>query len=99
MDNTPEPFDKEKMAVALRYEIGKDTAPVLAAKGKGYIAQQIIEMAREHGVEVREDADLAQLLAQLDLEMPIPMEAYVAVAEILSYIYQKNDKLKQKKSG
>ncbi|MGE0755152.1 MAG: EscU/YscU/HrcU family type III secretion system export apparatus switch protein [Alphaproteobacteria bacterium] len=88
------PFDKNKVAVALRYEIGKDDAPRVAAKGKGYLAEQIIAIARAHNVEIREDADLAVMLEKLDIDTPIPMEAYVAVAEILSYIYKKNDAMK-----
>lgn len=91
---TPEPFDKSKLAVALTYEQGKDAAPRVAAKGKGYIAEQIIALAKAHGVEIREDADLAVMLEKLDIDSPIPLEAYMAVAEILSYIYKKNDAMK-----
>jgi flagellar biosynthesis protein len=96
--NEPEPekIDKDKLAVALKYDKKTDQAPVIAAKGKGYIAQQIIELAREHNIEIREDADLVTLLAKLDIDMPIPLEAYAAVAEILSYVYKANDKLKKK---
>lgn len=92
-----EPYaSKNKIAVALKYEMGVDPAPRLAAKGRGYIAEQIIALAREHGIEVREDADLATLLEKLDIDAPIPMEAYVAVAEILSYIYRTNAKAGKK---
>ncbi len=87
-------FSKEKLAVALTYQMGVDPAPIVSAKGKGFIAEQIIALAKEHGVEVREDADLAGLLSKLDIDTPIPMEAYVAVAEILSYIYKTNAKAK-----
>lgn len=82
------PVNPEKIAVALKYERGVDTAPMLSAKGKGYIAESIIALAHRHGIEVREDADLTQLLAKLDVGMPIPVEAYMAVAEILSYVYR-----------
>ncbi len=91
----PKSFDKNKLAVALKYEIGKDAAPRVSAKGKGYLAQQIIEIAKTHGVEIREDADLATLLSKLDIDTPIPLEAYAAVAEILSYIYRANDAMKR----
>jgi len=87
---------RDRLAVALAYERGKEKAPHIAAKGKGYVAEQIIALAKEHGVEVREDADLAGLLSQLDIDMPIPLEAYSAVAEILAYVYKANDKAKRK---
>lgn len=89
-DDTGRPVDKEKLAVALTYERNKDEAPRLAAKGKGLIAEQIIKLAREHNIEVREDPDLVTLLAKLDIDMPIPLEAYAAVAEILAYVYKAN---------
>ena len=85
-------FDKSRLAVALKYERGKDEAPLVSAKGKGYIAQQIIELARANNVEVRRDTDLVTLLEKLDINTPIPLEAYAAVAEILAYIYKANDK-------
>lgn len=93
-NETEKPFDKNKLAVALHYEQGKDVAPRVSAKGKGYIAEQIIAIAKAHNVEIREDADLAVMLEKLDIDTPIPLEAYVAVAEILSYIYKKNDAMK-----
>lgn len=91
-------IDKNKLAVALKYNRGLDPAPVLAAKGKGLIAEKIIELARAHGIEVREDEDLAVMLSKLDVDMPIPMEAYVAVAEILSYIYRANQHVKSQRT-
>lgn len=83
-------IDKNKTAIALTYDRGVDPAPTVSAKGKGYVAEQIIALAKEHGIEVRQDADLAQMLDTVDIDTPIPMEAYVAVAEILSYIYGVN---------
>ena len=91
------PHNKEKLAVALTYERGKDEAPRMAAKGKGLIAEQIIKLAREHTIEVREDPDLVTLLAKLDIDMPIPLEAYAAVAEILAYVYKANAKAGSRK--
>jgi len=88
--------NKDKLAVALGYERESDTAPRVLAKGKGHIADQIIAIARAQGIEIREDRDLARLLALVDIDAPIPMEAYVAVAEILAYIYRKNAEMGQK---
>jgi flagellar biosynthesis protein len=72
--------------------MGVDPAPIVSAKGKGYIAEQIIALAREHGIEIRQDADLAKLLSAIEIDSPIPIEAYMAVAEILSYLYRTNQK-------
>jgi flagellar biosynthesis protein len=77
-----------RVAVALQYSRQTDPSPRVVAKGEGDLAEKILEIAREHGVEVREDADLAQLLSKVELESQIPIEAFVAVAEILSYIYR-----------
>ena len=77
------------VAVALKYSGTNDDAPRVVAKGEGSLAEQIIEMAKARGIEIRQDADLVNLLAAVPLDAPIPMEAYVAVAEILSYIYRR----------
>jgi flagellar biosynthesis protein len=86
--HTPKPENAEKLAVALRYERRSDPAPRVVAKGTGDLAEAIMLLAREHGVAVREDPDLAQLLSTVELETQIPIEAFIAVAEILSYVYQ-----------
>lgn len=90
---------KNRLAVALAYERGVDMAPRIVAKGKGYIAEQIIRLAREGGVEIREDVDLVTLLARIDVGEPIPVEAYMAVAEILSYLYRVNAKAKRESAS
>ena len=82
------PAEGERIAVALKYDRKADPAPRVIAKGEGELAGKILELAREHGVAIREDKDLAQLLAAVELETQIPVEAFVAVAEILSYIYR-----------
>lgn len=82
---------KEKdYAVALGYDQDKNNAPVVLAKGAGEIAQKIIKLAEENGIEIRQDADLLQILKAVDINEEIPVEAFAAVAEIISYIYQKN---------
>lgn len=92
-------FDKSKLAVALKYERGKNEAPHVAAKGRGYVAQQIIELAKSSNVEVRRDTDLVVLLEKLDINTPIPLEAYAAVAEILAYVYKANNKARKNNDG
>jgi len=83
---------KKTKAVALRYKTGKDTAPKVAAKGSGKIAERIIDIAREHGVPIKDDPDLVEVLSKLDIEEEIPPEIYVAVAELLAFVYSLNKK-------
>lgn len=74
--------------MALQYRRQHDPAPRVVAKGEGEIAEKIVDVAREHGVAIKQDADLVQLLGAVELDTQIPVEAFVAVAEILSYIYR-----------
>ncbi|MDY6793095.1 MAG: EscU/YscU/HrcU family type III secretion system export apparatus switch protein [Thermodesulfobacteriota bacterium] len=83
-------MDKQKKAVALRYDKDKDNAPKVVAKGKGYIAEKIIEAAQENKVPLYEDRNLSQVLEALDLDSEIPPKLYHAVAEVLAFIYQLN---------
>jgi flagellar biosynthesis protein len=73
-------------AVALAYQTG-DLAPKVVARGRGLIAEQIIERAREHGVFVHESKELVALLMQVDLDSHIPPALYRAVAELLAWLY------------
>jgi flagellar biosynthesis protein len=82
----------KQVAVALKYDKARDAAPRVVAKGQGEMAEQIRAIAEQHGIIVRENAPLAELLAQVELDSPIPVEAYVAVAEILSYLYRAGKK-------
>lgn|SRR5690554_5473423 len=82
-----EPHHSKQTAVALAYEAG-DLAPRVVAKGYGLIAEQIIARAREHGIFVHESKELVQLLMQVDLDAHIPPALYVAIAEILVWLYQ-----------
>lgn len=75
------------LAVALKYAPG-DSAPTVVAKGRGLIAEEIIARAREHGIFVHESPELVALLSQVDLDGQIPSELYLAVAELLAWIYQ-----------
>lgn len=85
---------KRQVAVALRYLREKDPAPRVIAKGRGELAEKILALAREHGIPVHPDADLAEVLVQLDLGKVIPEELYQALAEILAYLYRMNQKAK-----
>ena len=79
-----------KEAVALEYHRGRDGAPLVTASGRGIFAEQIIELARQHGVYVQPDPDLVHVLAQLDLGAEIPPQLYYAIAEILAFVYNLN---------
>lgn len=83
---------QRKTAVALTDSDKGQKIPRISAAGRGKIAEQILELAFENGIKVREDSDLAELLATIELESPIPSEAFMAVGEILSYVYQANGK-------
>jgi flagellar biosynthesis protein len=85
------------LAVALKYDRTRDPAPRVVAKGKGTIAEQIVRIAEENGIVIREDANLVQILEKLDIDAIIPLEAYTAVAEILNYVYKANAKAKDTK--
>lgn len=80
-------FNKEQSAVALGYDKNVDTAPKVVATGRGLIAQQIINIAEENGVPVKQDKELMKVLSLLELNAYIPVEVYSIVAKILSYIY------------
>ena len=84
--------EKRKQAVALRYRPDKDTAPHVAAKGSGLIAEKIIKLAREHGIPVKDDPDLLEVLSKLEIEEEVPPTVYVAVAELLAFVYSLNRK-------
>ena len=83
-----------KKAVALRYDQEKEGAPRVIGKGAGYLAEQLLELAREHDIPIHEDADLLEILSRLDLNEEIPPETYVVVAEILAFVYRTNDRFK-----
>ncbi len=74
-----------KTAVALQYD--GQNAPRVTAKGEGDIAEQILQLAQEHEVPMYANADLAELLATLDLGEEIPETLYQAIAEIIAFIY------------
>lgn len=80
-------------AVALKYDPEVDQAPVVVAKGKGYIAETIINTAKESGVPIKEDNELINYLMSLDLYEEIPPELYSIIAEILAFIYRVDKKL------
>lgn len=79
-----------KTAVAVKDQLEEGKAPKITAAGRGKIAEKILQLAYENDIKVREDSDLAEMLAKIEIESPIPSEAFMAVAEILSYVYKAN---------
>ena len=82
-----------QQAIALSYDRARDGAPAVVAKGRGEMAERILELARNHDVPVREDADLLELLAVCDVGDEIPAELYGVVAELLAYLYRLSGEL------
>jgi len=76
-----------RRAAALKYVKERDRAPRLVAKGRGFLADKIIEAARAHDVPMQEDALLSQALDVLDLNTEVPPQLYRAVAEVLAWVY------------
>lgn len=79
--------DDRALAVALAYAPG-EAAPKVVAKGRGLIAEAIVARAREHGIYVHESKELVALLSQVDLDDHIPPQLYVAIAELLAWLYR-----------
>ena len=83
---------KSENSVAVAISDAKDgkDLPRITAAGRGKIAEQILQIAFDNDIKVREDSALAEMLATIELDSPIPSEAFMAIAEILSYVYRAN---------
>jgi flagellar biosynthesis protein len=84
------PQKKIKKAVALKYDKLKDDAPRVVAKGQGQVADNIIELAKKYDIPIKDDPDLIEVLSSLEINEAIPSEIYVAVAELLAFVYSAN---------
>ncbi len=80
-------IDPQQLAVALAYR-EDEGAPRVVAKGRGLIAEAILARAKEAGVYVHESPELVALLMQVDLDSRIPPQLYIAVAELLAWLYR-----------
>ncbi|MGC9385416.1 MAG: EscU/YscU/HrcU family type III secretion system export apparatus switch protein [Hydrogenovibrio sp.] len=89
MSNPPITLN-DKVAISLEYD--GQSAPKVSAKGSGQIAEQIIKLAQEHNIPIKEDHDLVALLAQVELDQEIPELLYEAVVQVLIFAYQISDK-------
>lgn len=77
---------KKKVATALKYDPGTQRAPELIAKGKGVVAENIIEKAKEHDIHMYEDEKLSNQLYNLSIGDAVPPELYNVVAQVLAFI-------------
>ena len=82
--------NKRQTAVALKDRTAERLVPLVVAAGRGEIAEKIMQLAFQNGIKVKEDGALAEMLAAVELDSPIPSEAFMAVAEILYYVYRAN---------
>lgn len=92
--------EKERaIAAALEYDDRKDSAPRVTAKGRGDVAERIIQLAKQHNVPIKKDPGLVQILSRLDIDDRIPPELYRAVAEILAFVYSLNEQFRTGAEG
>lgn len=85
---------KKPQALALKYDKNKDAAPRVIGKGQGFVAEEIIHLAKQHNIPIQEDPTLVHLLSQLEINEMIPEELYEVVAEIFAFIYQVDNNIK-----
>ncbi|SDM97168.1 flagellar biosynthesis protein [Paenibacillus sp. yr247] len=95
-ESKPTPIKK---AVALRYSPEVQKAPTLIAKGKGHMAEAILQKAKDNGIPIQEDSSLVEVLSKLDLDQEIPPELYQLVAEVLSFIYRSDNRMRLSRNG
>lgn len=82
-----------KKAVALRYDHEQDAVPRVVASGQGRAAERILQAARDYGIEVYEDPDLIEILSKLQVDQYIPEKLFLAVAEVMAYVYRVNNRV------
>jgi len=89
--------DEKQRAVAIIYDRESDQAPKIGASGTGFIAEQIMKIARENNIAFYQDRDLCEILLQFDTGTIIPEDLYEAVAKVLVFIYRANREYKNSK--
>jgi len=81
---------KVKSAISLQYQKEINLAPKITARGEGWVAEKIIEIAQERNIPIRKDKDLLNLLSEIDVGREVPESLYKVVAELLAWVYQLN---------
>ena len=87
---------ESKAAIALRYDVDRDKAPMILATGRGAVADEILRIAEDNKIPLYEDPEMAKLLAKLEMDTEIPAELYTLVAEVLFFVY-KLDRMAEKR--
>ena len=85
---------KRPVAFAIKDQKKSNLAPIILAKGHGRVAEKILRLAFDNDIKVRTDEDLAEILSVVEVDCEIPLEAFAAVAEILTYVYKANSEQK-----
>jgi flagellar biosynthesis protein len=85
-------FKRPKSAISLSYDSTRNISPKVTAKGKGKVAENIVALAKEHNIPIKEDPDLVEVLSQVEVNQEIPPSVYHVVAELLAFVYQINKK-------
>ena len=87
------PKGQEQRAVAIKYDVKKDRAPRVTAKGRSLVADRILAEAKKNGVPVYQNKSLVNMLMALEIDREIPPELYRTIAEILAYVYRIDKKM------
>ena len=88
---------KRIKAFAIKDNKNYASRPKIIAKGHGKVAEKILRLAFDNDIRVRTDEDLVEVLSVVEDDCEIPLEAFAAVAEILSYVYDANSKMRDTK--
>ena len=78
-------------AISLKYNRSFDNAPMVTAKGQGWVAEKIIAVAKAQNIPIKQDRDLISLLEKVDVGDEIPESSYKIIAELLAWVYQLNE--------
>ncbi len=97
-ENRNEDDNKIKKAVSLRYT-ENDNAPKITAKGINYIAEQILQLAKENDIPIHKDEALVNVLYAMEIGYEIPEILYKAIAELLAFLYIANSQYPVRKGG
>ncbi|WP_295163287.1 EscU/YscU/HrcU family type III secretion system export apparatus switch protein [Selenomonas sp. F0473] len=80
--------ESEQKAVAVRYDVTKDRAPRITAKGRSLVADRILAEAKKNGIPVYQNKSLVNMLMALEIDREIPPELYRTIAEVLAHVYR-----------
>ena len=89
--------DDIRRAIALGYKPDSDRAPKVIAKGLGPVAEAILALAKKHNVHIHNDEALARSLYVLELGQEVPEQFYVAIAEVLAFVYRMDKSMRKRK--